>query len=255
VTTVSKWIVDLKGHRFDLEDLPDFLHGTGLSVEVHGNGWILAPSLFTQWTDTSDSHHVEVEAHRLVELINGLARCLTHESGGVEVKQVCAIDTNGVRSHFASITERVSARAKVYETVTSSDGSVISSQRGAWRPHARAALDNENIAKALQWVSRRPTTWGNLYKAFELVRAYGRNEREMIAGGWASKADISLFRQTANSVGAIGDDARHGVDQEDPPKQPMDISTAAALVRRLVKAWIEETAALSKGPNEPTDLA
>jgi hypothetical protein len=255
MTSVSKWIVELKGHHFDLEDLPDFLHGTGLSVEEQGNGWILAPSLFTQWTDTSDSHHVEIEAHRLVELINGLARCLIHESGAVEIKQVCAIDTNGVRNHFVSITEVFSARAKVSDTITSSSGRVVGSPRGAWRHHARAAIDNENIAKALQWVSRRPTTWGNLYKAFELVRAYGRNEREMIAGGWTTKADISLLRRTANSVGAIGDDARHGVDQEGPPKQPMDISTAAALVRRLVKTWIEETAALSKGPDELTDLA
>jgi len=255
MTTVSKWIVELKGHRFDLEDLPDLLHGTGLSVEEQGRGWILAPSLFTQWTGKADSHHVEIEAHRLVEIINGLARCLTHESGGIEVKQVCAIDTNGVRNHFALITEVLSARAKVSDTFTSSDGSVASNPRGAWRHHARVALDDENIAKALQWVSRRPTTWGNLYKAFELVRAYGRNERQMIAGGWASRAHISLFRRTANSVGAIGDDARHGIDQEVPPKHPMDLTTAAALVRRLVKAWIEETAIQSKGPDQPTELA
>jgi hypothetical protein len=248
MTTVSKWIVELKGHRFDLEDLPDLLHGTGLSVEEQGSGWILAPSLFTQWTVKADSHHVEIEAHRLVELINGLARCLTHESRGVEIKHVCAIDTNGVRNHFALITEVLSARAKAYDTVTSSDGRVVGRPKGAWRHHARVALDNENIGKALQWVSRRPTTWGNLYKAFELVRAYGRNEREMIAGRWASRGEISLFRRTANSVGAIGDDARHGVDQEVPPKQPMDLPTAATLVRRLVKAWIEETATSSKGP-------
>jgi hypothetical protein len=38
-TSVSKWIVELKGHPFDLENLPDLLHGSDLSVEKKGR-WL-----------------------------------------------------------------------------------------------------------------------------------------------------------------------------------------------------------------------
>lgn len=54
-----------------------------------------------------------------------------------------------------------------------------------------------------------------------------------------TKDKISQFTHTANSQSAIGDDARHGVDRNDPPKEPMPKSEAEALIRNLLKQWLE----------------
>jgi hypothetical protein len=57
-----------------------------------------------------------------------------------------------------------------------------------------------------------------------------------------TKKKIANFTQTANTANkdnAKGDDARHGVDQNDPPKEPMSESEAEALIRNLVKQWLQ----------------
>ncbi|MBD1811084.1 hypothetical protein NDA07_18880 [Microcoleus vaginatus DQ-U2] len=54
-----------------------------------------------------------------------------------------------------------------------------------------------------------------------------------------TKDKISQFTHTANSQSAIGDDARHGVERNDPPKEPMPKSEAVALIRNLLKQWLE----------------
>jgi hypothetical protein len=49
---------------------------------------------------------------------------------------------------------------------------------------------------------------------------------------------MELFRRTANSFEAVGLDARHGVEQNQPPSTPMDISEARSLITTLVHAWL-----------------
>ncbi len=54
-----------------------------------------------------------------------------------------------------------------------------------------------------------------------------------------TKDKISQFTHTANSQSALGDDARHGVDRNDPPKEPMSLSEADALIRNLLQKWLQ----------------
>jgi hypothetical protein len=37
----------------------------------------------------------------------------------------------------------------------------------------------------------------------------------------------------------MGDDAPHGVDRNDPPKEPMSLSEAEALIRNLLQKWLQ----------------
>ena len=56
---------------------------------------------------------------------------------------------------------------------------------------------------------------------------------------WIDQAKISQFTHTANSQSAIGDDARPGADRNDPLKEPMSLSEADALIRNLLKQWVQ----------------
>ncbi|MCH8009715.1 MAG: hypothetical protein IIC91_12720, partial [Chloroflexi bacterium] len=54
-------------------------------------------------------------------------------------------------------------------------------------------------------------------------------EREMLSTGWFRKDEIKRFKQTANSVDAIGDASRHG-EVFGVPAKPMSLSEAQTLV-------------------------
>ncbi|MEG4045697.1 hypothetical protein [Microcoleus sp. Pol17_C1] len=56
---------------------------------------------------------------------------------------------------------------------------------------------------------------------------------------WITKDKISQFTHTANSQSAIGDDARHGVDKHAPPKEPMSLYEADALIMTLLQKWLQ----------------
>lgn len=44
----------------------------------------------------------------------------------------------------------------------------------------------------------------------------------------------------------MGDDARHGVDQNDPPKESMSLSEADALIMNLLQKWLKWKCELQK---------
>jgi len=48
----------------------------------------------------------------------------------------------------------------------------------------------------------------------------------IVGRGWASKADLKRFPHTSNSVGATDDEARHGREIQQPPRNPMTLRDA-----------------------------
>lgn len=52
--------------------------------------------------------------------------------------------------------------------------------------------------------------------------------------------EVERFTWTANSVWAIGVDARHGRLDWKRPSDPMSLEEAANLARPIVEAWIDE---------------
>jgi hypothetical protein len=82
--------------------------------------------------------------------------------------------------------------------------------------------------------------WVTMYKVFEIVRENTRRgETGIAAAGWATTNEMKLFRRTANSVGALGDRARHGRRDPMPPPVPMPQHDAVGLIRRLARRWLD----------------
>ena len=61
---------------------------------------------------------------------------------------------------------------------------------------------------------------------------------QMVKNGWTTTKQISRFRHTMNSVAALGDVARHGVEPTTLPTDPMSISGARAFATRLLVQWL-----------------
>ena len=104
----------------------------------------------------------------------------------------------------------------------------------------KLAVEDEIVKNVFRQITDFDHNWINLYKVYEIVKkdAGKQNNIDRIQQ-WITKKKISLFTRTANSQSAIGDDARHGVDDKDPPKEPMSLSEADALIMTLLQKWLQ----------------
>ena len=77
-------------------------------------------------------------------------------------------------------------------------------------------------------------------KVYEIVKKdAGKTNKIDRIQLWIDKDKISQFTHTSNSQSAMGDDAPHGVDRNEPPKEPMSLSEADALIMTLLQKWLQ----------------
>ncbi len=96
----------------------------------------------------------------------------------------------------------------------------------------RAAALEPAIGSALRYLEGKPS-WLELYKAFEAV--------EHMPNGGISKSKRELFRHTANAV-----ERHHPGENNKPPKRPMELWEARALITQWISAAIDDI--LAKSP-------
>lgn len=102
----------------------------------------------------------------------------------------------------------------------------------SWR---KLAEEDEIVKDVFRRFREFNHNWSELYKVYEIVKKdAGKKKIEQ----W-TKNKISQFTHTAKSQSAIGDDARHGVDHSDPPKEPMSLSEAKALIMTMLQKWLQ----------------
>jgi hypothetical protein len=78
-------------------------------------------------------------------------------------------------------------------------------------------------------------SYSNLYKIYEFLEE-NANKRQLEE--WVTKNKITNFKRTANSKAAIGDKSRHEKEKGEPPKNPMCLSEADALITTIFKNWL-----------------
>lgn len=105
----------------------------------------------------------------------------------------------------------------------------------------RLARSDEVISRALRVFAQGNVRWSDLYHAFEIVESSAG--RGMYDHGWITREQASLFSWTANSPDAVGEQARHGHQRNEPPPNPMSEEHAGQLIRDLVHQWLDWMAA------------
>jgi hypothetical protein len=100
-----------------------------------------------------------------------------------------------------------------------------------------AALDNDHVARALALLAREPT-WYDLYKVLELIEQDVGGERALQSLSWEQADELRRFTHTANNAGALGLDARHARLDWQPPANPMPLTDATDMIRRLMEKWL-----------------
>jgi hypothetical protein len=77
-----------------------------------------------------------------------------------------------------------------------------------------------------------------MYRIHEVIEHDLGGENAMKKKGWGSANDLKRFKHSANSVNVGGDEARHGKEIQDPPKNPMSVEEADAYLQYVVQAWL-----------------
>ncbi len=235
---MTEWLVRLKGHEFDLEELSDHFASAKCNVKKDDDDYYYLRS--SDLDQMSDPDVVSERAQELIAHMNGATKLL---SGGsyrpVEFDAVTQVGDDGKRHHHITLSATVEGRSRmtgkltVGETDETTD--VLRPPSGA-ESLVHLANQNEKVADALRFYERGD--WVNLYKAWEVVCDAAGGLHQVVKNGWAAEPDRSRFTGTAQSREELGDDARHASERYEPPANPMSLDEARSFVKSVIEAWI-----------------
>ncbi len=216
---MSKWMIRLTGDANDLQVLSQHLSSPELSVRKEEDGYFwLSSSKFDLLTD---AFLVAAKAGELLGVVSGVAKLLGNLNP-VEEDAIIRKEENKPPTQFILLRG------------VPSDERLPMSQAQFARLLSLAEQD-QRVADALYFFQK--ADWYNLYKVWDVINyaVGGSLKKEK----WVNKTDANRFTKTAQSRKAIGDEARHGVDKNDPPKGGyMNIFEAQEFVKGLLYKWV-----------------
>ncbi|MBD1832369.1 hypothetical protein H6F61_06600 [Cyanobacteria bacterium FACHB-472] len=229
-----KWLVLLEGKESHLTSLTQLLRSPERSVIKEEGSYYLSSSRFDLLTDDVEIYACATE---LLKLINGVAMLSLGDFKPFTLDVIVRFDEDGKRHPevLLSAIWTIEGFGFDIEWDESEDFYQHPSDLEAW---ITIAEQDEKVKKVFRILTEREHDWVNLYKVYEVVQDdVGSRITE---DGWATKKKTECFTRTAQSPGAIGDDARHGVEKSSqPPKNPMSLVEAQRLIILIVRKWLE----------------
>jgi hypothetical protein len=231
-----KWEVQVAGANADLDDLCAVFTTDALRLKRRGTGYFLSSLQFEPF---ADPHQVESRAAELVGLLSGASRLSLGSRSALQVSGVACIESDGHRTVFMSCSDTIDPTARASMEVMHADGTITSilpaSAAPAW---IAVAGSDPAVAKALRLFGAADESWVDLYRILEVIAQDVGGGEQIVSRGWATRAKIKLFKRTANSVAAVGDDARHGAESTASPDSPMSRGEAKSLVSLILHSWL-----------------
>lgn len=232
-----EWFVGICGDKCDLEDLAESLNSSELCITKDRENFVLKSTEFEILDDESEVEH---KARELLSLINGAATLLLDMPKPLTMGGVVRVKDDGRREIFVSASSSVTVRSRVSLSLVQTNGSV--KEVGKANPWilswVRIGRNDRSVFDVLRRFGEGTLTWGDLYRILEIILADVGGLDSIAKKGWATKKAIRLFRHTACSPTAIGDEARHGTQKTKPPREPIPFSEAKALIKTIIHNWL-----------------
>jgi hypothetical protein len=222
-------------NKSDVDNLSNLLDSSEeFSLITENNKYYLTSSHWESLTNTSE---VLSEATKLLEYISAVAKIYFPGFPRLKPDKICEVDEEGKRHNRVELLVRIMPIGSVSIKLEGGQDVIPILGFDSWR---KLAEEDEIVKDVFRRFREYDHNWSDLYKVYEIVKkdAGQKNKIDRIEQ-WITKDKIRQFKHTANSQSAIGDDARHGVDHNAPPKEPMSLSEAQALIRNLVKQWLQ----------------
>ena len=229
------WQVKLVGDNTPLEELSTSFKQEKLKIYKDGGSYILSS---TDFNGITKAETVLEKSEKILNSINGVSRIIEGLSKPIQVDGIDSIDDNGKRNtyifpktaHLTSRTYRptILINDKIY-------GKPVFEELPNWVELAKSDI---NVINVLKFLNIGSNDRANLYKIYEIIEKDVGGKEVIIDKKWASEKKIRLFKQTANSSDAIGTEARHGVQKDSPPKNPMSLNESKSFIFQLVRFWL-----------------
>jgi hypothetical protein len=234
---MTPWIIELHGERFDLQELLRLNSIPNLQIEEKNGRFYLRAAEFNSYSNASDVLNRGIE---ILRVINGIAQIEIQNWENVEAIDVARDEADGTRTQFLfPLPIRARSRVSTNLTVIKADGTIDSSnQKTTMESFFEISRKDTNVERVLRIYGSREHSWSNLCIIYEIIESDVGGKRVIVNNDWSSSSRIGKFKQTANSLTAVGDDARHGKESKDPPPSPMSLSEAEALVESMIRQWI-----------------
>ncbi len=101
------------------------------------------------------------------------------------------------------------------------------------------AQRDESVAKVLRIYHASQHPWKDLYPIYKIIKYDLGDQFDDLSRTWVSGHQLTRFKRTANHPEAAGDGARHGVNAEEPPGNPMTASEGREFIETLMNRWLE----------------
>lgn len=225
---MAEWTVQLGGDAAVLRWMADTLDDPSISIEqILGStdNWQLKSAAFAAFTDEQDVFNA---GSAILTRISGMAALYGLNPSDVIVSAVMASNSDGSGLGSALLPFHFDVLPGTTQKYQVSD----------------LPTNDSNVEVALRVLAQRRLTWSELYKLLEIVQA-DQGSDYPIREGVTTKVQLRNFKHTANSMAAIGDDARHGPTSQQPPSSPMTIDDARDLLRDILKHWFGEKRVLT----------
>ena len=234
---MPKWIAAISGNDADLAELQKSLVGPDLRVSHQHGSYVLESSRFDL---LATPEQVQSRANEILEVLSGASRVAFGLISPLSASWVATINDDGSRNVYMTVTERVAFRDTVSVVITREDGTVETINPADEVPRIAAVAEKyTNAAEVLKLLAKGIDDWVNLYRIYEIIKRDMGGDKKITDQGWTTNGQLNNFRHTANSPDSIGHDARHGVQTNDPPSDPMELSAAKGLIKHVAQKWLE----------------
>jgi len=228
-----KWLVLLEDfEKSDFDNLSNLLRSSDeFSLITDNSKYYLTSS---RWESLTNHSAVYWEATKPLRDISAVARIKFTDFPLLKPDMIYEVDEEGKRHGRRALSATISVDSSSFSIqLEGGQDTIPILEFESWM---KLAEEDEIVKNVFRQITEFEHNWINLYKVYEIVnKDAGKKKIEQ----WITKDKISQFKHTANSQSAIGDDARHGVDHNDPPKEPMSLYEADALIMTLLQKWLQ----------------
>lgn len=238
------WRIGISGSENDLKHLEQHF---AKESEVGQVKWDEEGRKFVYASTSLDACTTAGEVLSIAEqkllVLSGILKITRGSRQPLHASNAYKLHIDGARDYFMNIHEGAHAVDFCDATLsaTGADGSTISEPPLPPRSFrlAQRALSDPVVAKVLRLVAGDDAqTWVGMYRIHEVIKDNVGGGHLMEERGWGGTTMYKRFKHSANSVSVGGDEARHGVELTEPPKDPMTSEEAVAFLNYVVEAWL-----------------
>jgi hypothetical protein len=233
------WEVQIVGdekNKIKLEGLGQVLNDHLFRILERESEYFLQSSQF----DTLNQSEVATLAGEILLMFSGILKLSSGSQTILQTGSIARIRGDGGKDNFISLSGTIRPSGTLSLVSQKGDGTIKITEPYDHVPDwVRLGLRDEKIAKAFRLSGIDNHNWVSLYRLYEVIQGDVGIIDMIVGKGWAAKKSINRFKQTANSPKTIGDLARHGKESTDPPKRPMKLSEAEALIEQILLKWLD----------------